>query len=82
MAVKISHAAVQQFHEEVTELVGRLWSLRQGIHWVISRHHWPRTDEHINLLAAMVCLAEPVATQIGVGMLAEVDETLKVMATE
>jgi HD-like signal output (HDOD) protein len=54
-------------HEEASFTVGRLWELPSDIQLVLRHHHRFRIDGRVHPLAAAVCLADWMASQVGAG---------------
>lgn len=60
--------AIQHRHEQASGHIASLWSMPKEIATVVGTHHTPRRDGKDSLLelASVVCLAEELATRVGV----------------
>lgn len=58
---------LEAVHEEAGETVARLWSLPMDVTLVIGHHHDPRIQGFCHPLAAVVCVAQTIATELGAG---------------
>lgn len=56
---------LDQFHEEASGLVCRIWNLPKDVQLVVSNHHHPRMQGFDHPLATLVCVAEALATDLG-----------------
>ncbi len=66
-------------HETAAATIARMWSLPEGLRWVIAHHHSFHTNGHVSPMAALVCLASWIASQVDAGIIAG-DETGQGMA--
>jgi HD-like signal output (HDOD) protein len=62
-------APMYAVHESAAYALSGIWSLPEGLRWVISHHHSFGTGERISPMAALVGLASWIATEVGAGMI-------------
>ncbi len=67
-------AAIDSIHEEASGIMGIKWSLPWGVQWVIGHHHNIWVDGRVSPLAALVALADWLATTSGAPGLGPLDE--------
>jgi len=66
-------------HETAADTIARLWSLPQGLRWVIAHHHDFSKDGHVSPMAALVCLSSWIASQVDAGIIVG-DDSQKALA--
>jgi HD-like signal output (HDOD) protein len=66
-------------HENAADAVAELWSLPEGLRWVIAQHHSFAAPGHVSPMAALVCLASWIASEVDAGIIAG-DETQQGLA--
>ena len=64
--------AVLRAHEPAGGILGHLWRLPSEINVVVSSHHGVNSREKDNVLAAAVCVADWIATELGYAVQGEV----------
>ena len=57
-------------HETAADTIASLWSLPEGLRWVIAHHHDFAGAGHVSPMAALVCLASWIASEVDAGVLA------------
>lgn len=60
--------ALRDSHEESGAIVAKLWNLPGDVQLVVAHHHQLRIQGHVHPLAAIVCLADGLATEHGRGV--------------
>jgi putative nucleotidyltransferase with HDIG domain len=66
-------------HETAAATIAGMWSLPEGLRWVIAHHHSFHKNGHVSPMAALVCLASWIASEVDAGIIAG-DETAQGMA--
>lgn len=66
--------AVDQAHSEAGQRMAALWELPADLQYGIGAHHAVEIEGYPHPLAAAVCLADHLATELGVGLQPEADD--------
>lgn len=66
--------AIHQAHSEAGGLMAKLWDFPDDLHHGIDAHHHVNVGDAPHPLAAVTCLADHLATELGFGLLAGDDE--------
>jgi HD-like signal output (HDOD) protein len=61
-------AALDAVHEEASAILAEAWKLNPDIRFVIGSHHHVRTNGRVHPLAAVVCVSDWIASEVGAGM--------------
>jgi HD-like signal output (HDOD) protein len=61
-------------HETAADTIASLWCLPEGLRWVIAHHHAFASTGHVSPMAALVCLASWIASQVDASVIVG-DET-------
>jgi hypothetical protein len=56
-------------HEAAAETLSSIWSLPEGLRWVLAHHHSFQTKGHVSPMAALVCLASWIAGEVDAGII-------------
>jgi HD-like signal output (HDOD) protein len=59
---------LRDFHEEAGAIVARLWNFPLELRFVIGHHHDPDVEGYDDPLAAVVCLGQQIAMELGAGV--------------
>jgi len=59
--------------------IAALWSLPEGLRWVIAHHHGFSKNGHVSPMSALVCLASWIASQVDAGVIIG-DDTQQALA--
>jgi HD-like signal output (HDOD) protein len=62
-------APIHAVHEQAGEILSSLWSLPQGLTWILSHHHNFTLRTHVSPIAALICLASWIAGEAGAGVI-------------
>ncbi len=62
-------------HEAAADTVAGLWSLPEGLRWVVANHHSFSRPGHVSPMAALVCLASWIATQVDAAIIGAEETT-------
>jgi HD-like signal output (HDOD) protein len=62
-------------HEAAADTVAGLWSLPEGLRWVVANHHSFSRPGHVSPMAALVCLASWIATQVDAAIIGPEETT-------
>jgi HD-like signal output (HDOD) protein len=60
--------ALDAVHEEASAILAEAWKLNPDIRFVIGSHHHVRTNGRVHPLAAVVCVSDWIASEVGAGM--------------
>lgn len=60
--------AVHEAHTEAGALMAKLWDMPAELPWVLGAHHRVEIEGYPHPLAAAVCLAEHLASELGAGL--------------
>ncbi|MCP5070354.1 MAG: HDOD domain-containing protein [bacterium] len=60
--------AIHEAHTEAGELMAKLWDMPAELQWVLGAHHRVEIEGYPHPLAAVVCLAEHLAAELGSGL--------------
>jgi HD-like signal output (HDOD) protein len=66
--------ALQVVHEETSAILAHAWRLPADITLVLGAHHHPQIGERSHPLAAAVCVADWIASEVGLGLGTESSE--------
>ena len=66
--------AIHQAHGEAGQRMAELWELPDDLRYGIEAHHQIEVAGHPHPLAAAVCLADHLATELGAGLVGEADD--------
>jgi HD-like signal output (HDOD) protein len=66
-------------HEAAADAIAGLWSLPEGLRWVIAHHHAFSKGGHVSPIAALVCLGSWIASQVDAGIIIG-DDTQQALA--
>lgn len=66
--------AIEQVHEQASDWLVGFWELPNFVKTVVANHHSFTVKGEPHPMAAVVCLADALATQLGKGFESEVDE--------
>lgn len=66
-------------HEAAADTLAAIWSLPEGLRWVIAHHHVFSTNGHVSPMAALVCLASWIASQVDASVIVG-DDTQQALA--
>jgi HD-like signal output (HDOD) protein len=76
--------AIDRAHTQAGSLMAKLWELPPDVQMVLGYHHQVLVDRHPHPLAATICLADELAHELGVGLVAaegsEIEGTSEVEA--
>jgi HD-like signal output (HDOD) protein len=56
-------------HEAAAETLSSIWTLPEGLRWVLAHHHSFQTKGHVSPMAALVCLASWIAGEVDASIL-------------
>jgi len=65
--------ALHAVHEEASAVLAEAWQLSPDIRVVLGLHHQLKMGDHIHPLAAVVCVSDWVASEVGAGIESESD---------
>jgi len=66
-------------HEAAADTLAALWSLPEGLRWVIAHHHAFSKNGHVSPMSALVCLASWIASQVDASVIVG-DDTQQALA--
>jgi putative nucleotidyltransferase with HDIG domain len=64
---------IRDTHEQIALKLGEMWQLPADVRWVIGHHHVLAAGGPVHPLAAVVCVADSIATALGRGFELETD---------
>jgi HD-like signal output (HDOD) protein len=82
IALPVLWPIVRDMHEAMSLRLAELWDLPPGVRVVIGHHHALRVNGMVNPLAAIVCIADALAAELGHSLESEVDEERVAVARE
>jgi len=66
---------VYAVHEAAAETLSAIWSLPEGLSWVLAHHHSFQLRGHVSPMAALVCLASWIAGEVDAGIIDSAEES-------
>ena len=68
VGIETAWSSVEEVHEEAAGIVARAWKLPVELAQVVQSHHVLRSDGQIHPVAAVICVAQELAEEIGAGL--------------
>jgi len=56
-------------HEQAGQILSSLWNMPEGLRWVFAHHHSFALRTHVSPMAALVCLASWISSEVGAGVI-------------
>lgn len=66
--------AIHEAHSEAAGLMAKLWDMPAELQWVLAAHHRVEIEGYPHPLAAAVCIAEHLASELGSGLVPKLAE--------